>query len=214
MPDMFRMVCLSIILDLHDSTTIVTISMIDDMLEDDAVIFGLEPFHRVSLGQLVGGADLASFASPVHDIHAGSAKDHVEVHTVDANAGVILDTQIDVFLNTEPEVGLPQLVLAHLEATLKDFLGLWASDGAVHGDLFVTPDTERSDSVTGLGKNWGLTSQRLQNLSGSGESVSALANTDVQTQFPDLEITHRILTLVLSRHFLLSCRSESSNISL
>merc|ERR1712215_327953 len=33
MPNVFRMVCLSIILDLHDSTTIVTISMIDDMLD-------------------------------------------------------------------------------------------------------------------------------------------------------------------------------------
>merc|ERR1719244_904068 len=33
MPMMFRMMCFSIILDLHDSTTIVTISMIDDMLD-------------------------------------------------------------------------------------------------------------------------------------------------------------------------------------
>merc|ERR1719430_69051 len=33
MPNVFRMVCLSLILDLHDSTTIVTISMIDDMLD-------------------------------------------------------------------------------------------------------------------------------------------------------------------------------------
>merc|ERR1712215_488073 len=33
MPNVFRMVCLSIILDLHDSTTIVAISMIDDMLD-------------------------------------------------------------------------------------------------------------------------------------------------------------------------------------
>merc|ERR1719430_2483692 len=32
MPMMFRVVCFSIILDLHDSTTIVTISMINDML--------------------------------------------------------------------------------------------------------------------------------------------------------------------------------------
>merc|ERR1711970_1136934 len=30
---MFRMMCFSIILDLHDSTTIVAISMVDDMLD-------------------------------------------------------------------------------------------------------------------------------------------------------------------------------------
>ena len=33
MPNVFRMMCFSIILDLHDSTTIVAISMIDDMLD-------------------------------------------------------------------------------------------------------------------------------------------------------------------------------------
>ena len=50
-----------------------------------------------------------------------AAEDDVEVHTVDTNAGVVLDTQINVFLDTETEVtGLaevssPQFVLTDLQ---------------------------------------------------------------------------------------------------
>lgn len=80
----------------------------------------------------------------------------VEVHTVDTNAGVVLDTQVDVLADTEAEVTglgevpLSQLVLLDLEATLENLLGLGATDGNVNGDLFVTTDTEGTDSVAGL----------------------------------------------------------------
>ena len=82
----------------------------------------------------------------------------------------LLDTQIDMFLDSKAEVTivgevlLSQLVLLNLEATLQDLLGLGAPNSAVNGDLFVPPDTERSDGVAGLGEDWGLTSQRLQHL--------------------------------------------------
>ncbi len=33
-----------------------------------------------------------------------AAQNDVEIHTVDARVGVILDTEIDVLLNAEPEV--------------------------------------------------------------------------------------------------------------
>lgn len=80
----------------------------------------------------------------------------VEVHTVDTNAGVVLDTQVDVLADTEAEVTglgevpLSQLVLLDLEATLENLLGLGATDGNVNGDLFVTTDTEGTDGVAGL----------------------------------------------------------------
>lgn len=80
----------------------------------------------------------------------------VEVHAVDTNARVVLDTKIDVLVDTEAEVAglgevpLAELVLLDLEATLKDLLGLGATDGDVDGDLFVTTDTEGTDSVAGL----------------------------------------------------------------
>lgn len=80
----------------------------------------------------------------------------VEVHAVDTDAGVVLDTQIDVLGDTEAEVAglgevaLPQLILLDLQATLQNLLGLGATDGDVNGDLLVTTDTEGTDGVAGL----------------------------------------------------------------
>ena len=80
----------------------------------------------------------------------------VEVHAVDTNARVVLDTKIDVLGDTETEVtglrevALAELVLLDLKTTLKDLLGLGATDGNVDGDLLVTTDTEGTDGITGL----------------------------------------------------------------
>lgn len=46
---------------------------------------------------------------------------HVEIQAINANAGIILDAQINVFLDAKAEVAavweivLPQLILAHLD---------------------------------------------------------------------------------------------------
>lgn len=48
------------------------------------------------------------------------------------------------------EVTAEKLVLLDLQATLENLLGLGATDGNVNGDLFVTTDTESTDSVSGL----------------------------------------------------------------
>lgn len=62
-----------------------------------------------------------------------------------------------------------QYLKTNLQATLKDFFSLGASDCAVDGDLFVSPDAERSDSVPSLGENGLLTSQLFQHLGGTEE---------------------------------------------
>lgn len=75
----------------------------------------------------------------------------VEVHAVDTNRWIVLDTKIDVLRDTEAEVAsfaevaLPQFVLLDLEPTLEDFLCLWATNGDMNSDLLVTADTEGSD---------------------------------------------------------------------
>ena len=69
------------------------------LVEDDAVVFGLEPLHGVLLAQPVLRADPAGLAAPVADIEAGSAHHDVEVHAVDADAGVIPDNNINVNVN-------------------------------------------------------------------------------------------------------------------
>jgi hypothetical protein len=80
----------------------------------------------------------------------------VEVHSVDTNRRIVLDTKIDVFADTEAEVtslrevALSEFVFLDLQSTLQDFLSLWSPDCDVHGDLLVTTDTEGSDGVSGL----------------------------------------------------------------
>ena len=75
----------------------------------------------------------------------------VKVHAIDTNRWVVLDTKIDVLRDTEAEVArlaevaLPQLVFFDLEASLENFLCLWATDCDVDGDLLVTADTEGTD---------------------------------------------------------------------
>lgn len=48
------------------------------------------------------------------------------------------------------EVALAEFIFLDLQSTLQDFLSLWPTNGDVHSDLFVTTDTEGSDSVAGL----------------------------------------------------------------
>ena len=80
----------------------------------------------------------------------------VEVHSVDTNRRVILDSQIDVFRDAEAEVTrlgevlLAEFVFLDLETTFEDFFCLRASDADVHGDLFVAADAEGADGVAGF----------------------------------------------------------------
>jgi len=94
----------------------------------------------------------------------------VKVHTVNTDRWVVLDTQVNVLVDTETEVAglgevaLAELVLLDLEATLENLLGLWSADGDVDGDLFVTTDTEGTDGVAGLacGKSYQPSAMLLQ----------------------------------------------------
>ena len=86
---------------------------------------------------------------------AGSGDLDVEIHTVDTSAGVVLQTKIDVLLDTESEstvateVLVLEFVLLDLQTLLEDLLGLLTSDSDVASDLVVTTDAETSDSVPG-----------------------------------------------------------------
>lgn len=78
------------------------------------------------------GTNGALHATTASDALTWSGHATVEVHAVDTNGRVVLDTEIDVFANTKAEVAsfgkvlLAQLVLLDLETTLKNFLGLGA----------------------------------------------------------------------------------------
>ena len=122
---------------------------------------------------------------PPRDTRTRASHHNVEVHAEDTDTRIITRTQIDVLLDTEPEVsGLgevtaAELVLLDLQATLEDLLGFGPTDGDVHGDLFVTTDTESADGVAGFGGDGCLTGQLFEHLGGSCQTITRLANGDV-----------------------------------
>jgi len=165
---------------------------------DDSVEPLLEPRNAVLLLDLVLGTDSSVLVLPSGNSHTGSAHDDVEVHTEDTDTRVVLDTQVDVLVDTESEVtslaevSLLQLVLLDLQSTLQDLLGLGSSDGDVTGDLFVSSNREGSDGVSGLGGDGRLTGELLQHLGGSGEPVSRLSDSDVDDQLLDVKVLHGV----------------------
>jgi hypothetical protein len=100
-------------------------------LSDDAIEALLEPLDGLVTLDAVAGTDGGLCAAAASDTLTGAGHAAVEVHAVDTNRGVVLDTKIDVLADTEAEVAslgevaLAELVLLDLEATLENFLGLW-----------------------------------------------------------------------------------------
>lgn len=143
-------------------------------------------------------ADLVLASSSLGDTVTGSLHDDVEVHTVDTDAGIVFDSKIDMFLDTEAEgtgvgeVAHLEFVFLDLESLVEDLFGLGASDGAVARDLFVTSDTEGSDGVSGLGEDGGLASKLFQDLGGSSKSITRLTDTDVQAELVDDHTSHGV----------------------
>ena len=76
------------------------------LVENDTVILGLEPFHGIVLGESVGESQAAGLVLLVAHVHTGTAKDNIEVHTVNTDGRIVLDTQIDVFLDAETKVAV------------------------------------------------------------------------------------------------------------
>ena len=169
------------------------------LIQNVGVVLLLEPVDGLLLVGLVQVANDTSGSLSSGNTVTVAAHDNVEVHTVNTNTWVVLDTQVDVLVDTETkvtggtEVSSLQLELLDSETSLQDLLGLGASDGHVHRDLLVSSDTESSDSVSGLGLDWRLTGQLLQHLGGTGQSVTGLSDTDVQDQLLDTQLTHRVL---------------------
>lgn len=125
-------------------------------LSDNAIEALLEPLDGLVTLDAVRRTNGALHAAAAGDALTRAGHAAVEVHAVDTDGGVVLDTKIDVLADTEAEVAslgevaLAEFVLLDLEATLENFLGLGATDGNVDRDLFVTADTEGTDGVTGL----------------------------------------------------------------
>jgi hypothetical protein len=125
-------------------------------LSDDAIEALLEPLHSLVAVDTVTRAEDALASAAAGDTLARTGHAAVEVHAVDTNRRVVLDSQVDVLADTEAEVAglaevaLAKFILLDLKATLENFLRLGSTNGNVHSDLLVTANTEGSDSVASL----------------------------------------------------------------
>jgi hypothetical protein len=64
----------------------------------------------------------------------------------------------------------------------------------VNGDLFVTTDTEGTDSVTSLGVDGSLTSELFKHLGGTSESVTRFTNANVENKLLEAKLAHGVLS--------------------
>jgi hypothetical protein len=70
-----------------------------------ALVEGLQvPLKSILFGDLVLGANVRPTRLASGHTESLAAQNDVEIHTVDARAGVILDTEINVLLNAEAKV--------------------------------------------------------------------------------------------------------------
>lgn len=77
------------------------------------------------------------------------------------------------------EIPPAELVLLDFQPALEDLLGFGPADGDVHGDFFVTPDTERADCVPRFGGDGRLPGELFEDFGGSGEAIAGFADGDV-----------------------------------
>merc|ERR1712168_1100856 len=179
-----------------------------DLFQQDAIVFSLEPFLSIRFGDLVSKSNSGLLSATVCNIVSWSSQHNVEIHSVDTNTRIILDSKIDMFSNTEAkvssgrEVSLSQFVFLHFKTFLQDFLSLGSTYSAVNGDFFITTNAERSHCVSGFGENRSLSGKGFKNFSCTDKSVTAFTNTDVDAQLLDANLLHLRYDLRFFRHFL------------
>merc|ERR1719291_122532 len=170
--------------------------------KDDAVKFRLEPLHAVIACQTVREADATTANLAVLHAAARSGQVHVEVHSVDARARVVLDAKVNMLRDTETEaavlceVFLAELVLLDLETFLKNFFSFLAAHGHVTSDLLIAADAEGSYRQASFREHGLLLRELFEHLGRTCQSIAALTDTDVQYQFFNADGAHGIVRFV------------------
>ena len=117
-------------------------------------------------------ADSAFASSSEPDSASRPLQDDVEVHAEDTGEGVILDTQVNVLLDTETkapsigEVSLLEFSVLDFEASLEDLIGFVASDSDMDCDFLVSFNAKASDCEPCSGWDWFLASQIFKHFAG------------------------------------------------
>ena len=184
------------------------------VLHDNSVVLLHEPLHGILLAHSVVDSKGALRNLLLGNSTTRSSDLNIEVHTIDTSAWVVLDTEVNVLLNSEPEATLSsevlvlKLVFLNLQTFLKDLFGLLSSHGNMTGDLVITANTETSDRIAScgcissykyilhtLGKDGLLIGKLLQHLSCTSQSVTRLTDANIENELLNAGLTHWIILL-------------------
>ncbi len=170
--------------------------------KNNSLEFVLEPLDSILFSYLMTDSHTAlSDLSPGYS-GSGPGQTYEEVHSVNSSGGVVLNSEINVLIDSESEVSsirevpLEELVLLYLKTTLQNFKGLLSTYGNVNSNLLITTNSERTEGVSGLGEDRLLSSKLFQNTGSTGETITRLSNTAVKDQLVNLDIPHGILLII------------------
>jgi len=139
-------------------------------IEDKSIILLFEELSGFFFGDALSDADSVGASSSLRNSLSGFSEDDIEIHSKNTSVGIVLDTEVNMFLNTEAEIaGVGEVTFSKFEffdfkSFFQDFFGLVSSDGHMQGDLFISLNSERTDGVAGLGGDGSLSSQIFQHL--------------------------------------------------
>jgi hypothetical protein len=127
-------------------------------------------------------ADSRPLNLPLRNAVPRAAHNDVKVHAEDTDPGIVSRAEVNMLLNPKTKVARlgkvapTELVLLHFKAALEDLLSFRPTDRDVDGNLFVAPDTELADGVTGLGGHWRLACELFQDFGGSRQTITRLSD--------------------------------------
>ncbi len=74
-----------------------------DILQDETLVFGLEPVDCVVFRDSLEAADTALGATTLCHTATRALQDNVEIHSVNSSRRIVLETEVDVLGDAEPE---------------------------------------------------------------------------------------------------------------
>ena len=128
-----------------------SLNILQRSIIDGSIVLLFEPFHSLFFADSMLSSDSAFASSAEANSASWSLEHDVEVHTENTSEGVILNTQINMLLNTESEassireISLLEFSILDLKTSFKDFISLITSNGNMNCDFFVSLNAETSD---------------------------------------------------------------------
>ena len=163
-------------------------------VKDNSLEFGLEPLHGILLGHLVLHSNSGLTRTALGHTISWTIENDIEIHSINTSGWIILNTEINVLVDTESKVSRArevlsqELVFLHLESSLEELKGLLSTDGHAAGNLLITTDTPLTDSVSSLSENWLLSGELFQHLGGLLQTISGLSHADVEHELVHADI--------------------------